>query len=171
MSALRRLYGIDVTDDVGNCDVRSRQFFDETSISMHPVNRRRIAVQLDRLAPVSRDRVERIVIDFGTGDNRQPFVEKVSQLTNDTALSLAAQAEKYGVVLRENRVNQLRNHAFVVPDDTGKKLLTGAELLKKIGAQLLFDRYTLVARFFKFTQGLWQLHVMKVLNKGKVRSK
>jgi hypothetical protein len=70
--------------------------------------------------------VKRIVVHFRTRDYRQALVEEIGQLSNDTALRLAAQAEQDDVVTRQDRVDELRNDGVVVTNDAGEQFLAGA---------------------------------------------
>ena len=126
MSAFRGFDRIDVADDVGDRHVRRGQFFDKTRVATDPVDRRRVAMQLERLPAVSARLDERIVVDFGTGDDRNLLVQQIGQLTNDSALRLAAQTQQDHVVPREDRIDQLRNDRFVVADDAGKQFFAAA---------------------------------------------
>ena len=59
MSAFRGFDRIDVADDVGDGHVGSGKFFHETRIAIDPVDRCFVAVKLNRLAAIGRDRDEK----------------------------------------------------------------------------------------------------------------
>ena len=52
---------------------------------------------------------ERVVVDLAAGHDRDLVVEQRHQRAQQARLRLAAQAEQDEVVLREQRVDQLRN--------------------------------------------------------------
>jgi hypothetical protein len=61
-------------------------------------------VKCDRLPAIRRYWIKRIVINFRTGNDRNLFVEKISQLTDDATFGLPAQAEEDGAVLGKDGV-------------------------------------------------------------------
>ena len=74
------------------------------------------------------DRVERIVVDLAARHHRDLLVEQRHERAEQARLRLAAQAEQDEVVLRQQRVDQLRHDGVVVADDAGKERLAGAQL-------------------------------------------
>src|SRR2546425_11825316 len=82
-----------------------------------PGVRRAVAVLRDQLAAVLGDRIERIVVDLAPRDDRDLLVEQRDELAQNTALRLTAQAEQNEVVAREDRVDELRQNCFLVPND------------------------------------------------------
>jgi len=140
MSTLRGFDRIDITDDVGDRHVGSRKLLDESIVAMYPVDLRLVAVQIDQLTPVRAQWSEWIVVDLGAGDDRDLFIEKIRELSNDSLLRLSAQTEKYEIMFRENRVRDLRHDRFVVAEDTGKQPLAAPEFRYEIRTHLVLDR-------------------------------
>ena len=64
---------------------------------------------------------DRIIVDFGAGQHRHPFIEQVRQHAQDARLGLSAQAEEQQVVLGENAVDDLRDDAVAIADDAGEE--------------------------------------------------
>src|SRR5687768_4109355 len=128
MSTLRRLDRIDVAYDIRDGDIRRRKLFDEPVISLHPVDLRRVPMQLNLLPAIRAQRRKRVIIYFRTGDDGNLFVKKVGQLANDPRLRLPSKTEKYEIMSRKNRVDDLRNDRFVVSKDTRKQTLAGSQL-------------------------------------------
>ena len=72
-------------------------------------------------------------------------------MTDDTTLSLTAQAEQNQIVARENRVCNLRHDGLIVADDAWKKFLARAEFAQEVSAHLVFDGAPLIIALFEFT--------------------
>ena len=79
-------------------------------------------------------------MDLAARNDRDLVVEQIDQPAQNPALGLAAQSEQDEIVLRENRVDELRDDAVVVTDDAGKEHLARLELAHEVVADLLFDR-------------------------------
>src|SRR5579883_2332978 len=94
MTAFRRLYRVNVADDVGDGDIGRGEFFDETRIAFNPSDGRVIACGFDYLTTKRADRMKRIIVDFRTGDDRNALVQKTCQLSYDAAFRLTAQTQK-----------------------------------------------------------------------------
>src|SRR5437667_1894782 len=99
MPALSSFDRIDVSDDVGNRDVRRRQFFHKARIPADPFDVYRVAMQFDHLSPVSANGMKGIVVNFRAFDDGNRVVEKIRQLANNSTLRLPAQTEQNQVVL------------------------------------------------------------------------
>src|SRR2546425_997105 len=134
MPAFGGLDWIDVADDVRDSNVGRGKLLHEARIPGDPFDVRHVAMQVEQLAAIRRDRIEGIVVDLGAGDNGNSFVEQRSQLPNDSALRLAAQAEQNEVMPRQDGVDELWNDRFVVTNDTGKQFFTDAQLLNEVRA-------------------------------------
>src|ERR1044071_1867799 len=96
---------INVANDVGNGHVRRRQFLNKARVTSDPLNRCFITLHADGLTAISRDRIKRIVINFGNLDDRNLFVEEVCKLPDDPTFSLASKTQEDGVVPGENSVD------------------------------------------------------------------
>src|SRR5256885_12028879 len=105
-------------------------------------------MKIESPAAVGGDGMKRIVVNFRAGDDRELFVQQLGELTNDPALGLSAQSQKDCVVLREDRIDELGNNAFIVAYDAGKEFFTGAQFLDEVRAQLIFYGNALVAAGF-----------------------
>ena len=91
-----------------------------------------------RAAP-GADRVERVVVDLAPRHHRDPLVEQRDERAQQPRLGLAAQTEQDEVVLRQQRVHQLRDDGVVVADDAGEQRLAGAKFPNEVVADLLMD--------------------------------
>src|SRR6185503_6042565 len=116
-----------VANDVGDSHIRRRKFLDKTRIAADPFDWRQLTVLLQYLSSVSRDRAERIVVNFRPGDDWYTFVQQIGQQTNDPALCLSAKPEQDHVVSRQDGIDQLWNHRVLVTNNAGKQLFTCAE--------------------------------------------
>ena len=123
MSAFRRFNRVNIAYNVGNRHVRRGEFFDKARIAFHPGDFSFVTFLRDNLFAVSRQRFERIIADFRTGDDRDFFVEKFGQLSDNSTFRLSACAEQNQIMLRQNRIDELRNYRFFVTDDALEKLL------------------------------------------------
>src|SRR6185369_7115269 len=129
MTTFRGFDRIDVADNVGNCDIGRREFFDKPRIAANPIDRRHIAMLVEHAAAVSGDWTKRIVVDFGAGDDRDALVEQIGEQTNDASLCLAAKTEQDDVVSRQNGVDELRYDGIVIADNAGEKLVARSKFL------------------------------------------
>jgi hypothetical protein len=66
---------IDVADDVGDSHIRRCQLLHIPLITRYPIDRRLAAHFLQRKPTVLADGMERIVVDFRAGDDRDFLVE------------------------------------------------------------------------------------------------
>jgi hypothetical protein len=83
------------------------------------------------------DWIQRIVVDLAAGHYRDVLVEERHQGAQQSRLRLAAQAEQDEVVLRQERVDELRYDRIVVANDAGKQRLTGTQLDDQVVAHFL----------------------------------
>ena len=133
------LDGVHVADDVGDGGIGRRELFDVALIAGHPANRGVVAVLLDELLGVLRDRGERIVVHFTAGHDRHLLVEQGAQRAEDTGLRLAAQAEQNEVVARKERVHDLRHHGVFVAKDATEQRAAGLQARDQVAPDLVFD--------------------------------
>src|SRR5215813_2325149 len=94
MAALRGFNRIYVANDVRYGHIRCGEFFDKPCIAVNPIQRGHIAMQLEFLPAIRRDGLEGIIVNFGTGDHRNMFVEQAGELANDPALRLPTQTQQ-----------------------------------------------------------------------------
>ena len=105
-------------------------------------------MKIESPAAVCGDGMKRIVVNFRAGDDWKVFIQQLGELTNDPALGLAAQAQKNCVVLREHRIDELGNNAFIVAYNAGKQFFTAAQFLYEVCPELVFNGSALVAAGF-----------------------
>ena len=134
VTTLRGFDRIDVADDVGNGDIRRRELFDKARVATDPIDAGRVAMQLNCLPAVGADGMKRIVVNFRAGNDRNLFVKQIGELANDATLCLAAQAEQNQIVPRQDRIDELRHHRFVIADDAGKSFS------RRLSLQIRFAR-------------------------------
>ena len=120
MAAARRLDGIDVPDQVGDCDIRGGQFLHVTLFRREISDRSVVAKLRNFVAAAAANRSVRVVVDLAAGDIRNLGIEQGGQGAQDAAFGLAAQSEQDEVMTRENGVDDLRHDGIVVSDDAGE---------------------------------------------------
>ena len=69
-------------------------------------------------------------------DGGNDGIEQSEEPAQDARLPLAALAEEYDVMSREDRVLDLGDDRVVVPDDAGQERLAGGELAEEVPAHL-----------------------------------
>ncbi len=138
-AASRRLDRVDVTDDVGNRDVRGGQLLDVARVAGQPGDRHRLSFALGERPARAADRRERVVVDLASLHHRDRLVEKACQSSQDPALGLPAQAEEDEVVAREDRVDELRDDRVVVADDSWEDRATGTQLPHQVLTDFILD--------------------------------
>jgi hypothetical protein len=77
VTALRRFDRIDVADDVRDGYVGSGEFFDKARVAIDPLDTSCLAFCRECLPSVSRDWPERIVVNLGSGEDRDSIVEQI----------------------------------------------------------------------------------------------
>src|SRR5439155_2091741 len=75
--------------------------------------------------------------DLASRHDRNLVVEQGDERAKETRLRLAAQSKEEEVVLRQQRVYQLRHDRLVVADDAGEERLAGAKLAAQVIAYFL----------------------------------
>ena len=86
------------------------------------------------------------------GTTANLLVEQIDEPAQDAALGLSAQSEQNEVVLRENRVDELRDDGVVVADDAGEQRFAGLQLAHEVVADFLFDGTRVQTRLPEFAQ-------------------
>src|SRR5260221_14086187 len=138
MSAARCTNRIDVADNIGNGDVRRRELLDESAVAIYPCDWRCVASFLDEISRVLRDRCERIVVYFASGNDRNYFVEQRGERTQDARLRLPTETEKYEVVPGKKGIDDLRHHRLFVTKYAFEESAAPFEPSEKVVAQLIF---------------------------------
>src|SRR5206468_6558741 len=103
-----------------------------------------VAALVDRLAAGLTDRGERVVVDLAAGYRRHLVVEQLDQETRHPGFGLAALAQEDDVLAGEDRVLDLRQHAFLVADDAPEESRALLEPRDQVVAQLLLHRLRLI---------------------------
>jgi hypothetical protein len=140
MPAARGANWIEIADQVGDGDVGCRELFDVAVLTPDPRDRRILARLVDQVARVLRDGRDWIVVDLTSGDDRQRVVHQADEPTEDPGLRLTTEPEQNKVVLRENRVRDLRHDGVFVSDQAGEQRSALAQAIDQILAKLVFDR-------------------------------
>ena len=138
VTALGGFDWIDIADDVGDGDVGRGQFLDETRVAFNPGDGRGILVQFNCLAAVCADRIERVVVHFRSGDDRDLRVQQIRELANDPALRLPAQSEENQIMSRQNGIDELRHDGLVIAHDAREKFLPPLQFANQVRAHLIF---------------------------------
>src|SRR5207247_316303 len=103
--------------DVGDGDVGRGELLHEAGLARQPGDRRVGALFGHALAPVLRDRRERVVVHLAPSENRYFFVEQRDELAQDAALRLSPQAQQDEIVAGQNRVHELPDDGGLVADE------------------------------------------------------
>ena len=122
-TALRGLDRIDVANHVGNRHVRRRELLDVAVVTWHPHDGQRISFGPDARTAGSANRIQRVVVNFASGDDGDVLVEQIDEATKDATLRLSAESEQDEVVSRQNRVHQLGDNGVFVADHAREQTL------------------------------------------------
>ena len=114
---------VDLADQVGDRHVGRGELLVVARLAADPVDRRVVALRGDQVAGVLGERGIGMVVDLRAGDDRHRVVEQVDELAEHPGLGLAAEAEEEHVVLREDRVLDLRDDGLLVAEDVGEERL------------------------------------------------
>src|SRR5207247_902505 len=117
VAAARGLDGVHVADDVGDGDVGRGELLHKAGLARQPGDRRVGALFGHALAPVLRDRRERVVVHLAPSENRYFFVEQRDELAQDAALRLSPQAQQDEIVAGQDGVPVLRDDGVLVAGD------------------------------------------------------
>ena len=143
--------GIDLTDQVGDRCVGSRELLRVALVGCEPRELGRVAVLGDEIAAAPADRCVRIVVDLAARNRRHGVVEERDQGTDESRFRLPALTEQDHVLAGKDRVLDLRDHRVVVPADAVEQLLVGAELADQVASKLGPDRQDAVFRATQLT--------------------
>ena len=91
-------------------------------------------------------------MNLAAGHHRNLLVQQIDEAAQDAALRLSAQSEQNEVVLREDRVDELRHDRLVVADNAGEERLAGLQLAHEVVADFLFDGTRVQTRLPKFAE-------------------
>ena len=136
-ASLRHLDRVDVADQVADARVGGGELLAVPVAGVPPGDRRLVAFGRKPRAARAADRIERVVVDLAARHGRDVLVEQRDERAQQARLRLAAQAEQDEVVLRQQRVDELRHDGVVVADDPGEERFAGAELGDQVLAHFL----------------------------------
>ena len=151
---LGHLDGVDLTDEIGNGYIRSRQFFRVTVLSRDPFQKGFSAHLRNLVAADLADGVVGIIVDLATGDLGNGFVEQIRHTTNDTGLGLPAFAQQYDVLAGKDGIFDLWDDRLLEPDDSGEHDLFGSYFGDQVLPQLLTDGKDFIVALAERSDGL-----------------
>ncbi len=150
-AALGDLHRVDVADQVGNRGVGSGELLDVPLGAMAPRDRQFVAQVGRATQRCRRDRVERMLAQFGSGDDRRPLVEQTGKAAQQPRLALPALAQQHDVVSGEQGAFQLRDHRRVESVDAGPRVAAVGERRQEVLSQLDAQRPVGVPRRAQLT--------------------
>src|SRR5712691_10448464 len=95
ITPLGHLDGIDLTDEIGDGDVRGRQLLSVALITRQPANLQVVSAFGRQATTWRGEGRERILRNLGVANDRYVLVEQGDETADDTRLRLAAFAEKH----------------------------------------------------------------------------
>ena len=128
---------VDLADQVGDRGVGGGQLLREALAAVHPADRSVRALRGDEVDPVTRDRRERVVANFGAGNHGQPLVEQIHEGPRDPGLRLAPLAEQDHVVACQKGVLELRQDRLVEAEDPLYQRRASGHPSRRVSPQLL----------------------------------
>ena len=102
--------GVDLADEVGDRGVGGGELLAVALAAVDPGDRQVLARLGEQVLGEAGDRMERVVVDLGVGDDGQPLVEQADHRADDAGLGLAALAQQDDVVTGQDGVLQLGKH-------------------------------------------------------------
>jgi hypothetical protein len=130
---------VDLTDEVGDRDVRRCQLLGVAPVPREPVDRRVVAVLVHGGAARRADRRVGVVVQLAAADHGQPRVEKVDKKSGHPCLGLAALAEEHDVLTGHDRVLDRRDDRFLVADDARHDAAARGQPSQEVVAKLRLD--------------------------------
>ncbi len=161
----RGLNRVDVADEVGNRDVRGREFFPVSGIAVEPLDLDVVPVLLDEIHAALAHWLEGVVIDFASLDDGNELVEKIHETPNDSRLRLAAEAKENHVVPCEQCVYDGGRYGFLVADDCGEEFLVIVQLSDEVVTNLILNREDFVLAPSKFSSRFCTFHASLLSSK------
>jgi hypothetical protein len=152
------LHRIDLTDQVGDRHIGSRQLFAVALLAADPVDLEGVAVFRARLAARLADRLLGMVVNGASLDYWDFRIEEGQQSADDARLCLPALSEEHHVVSRQDRVLDLGDHAVFEPDDPGKNTLFARQHRQQVVAHFFAHRAHDIATASKVTKCVCALH-------------
>ena len=120
MPTARCFNGIDITDKVGDGDIRRVQLFNIPLFGREISDRSCIPMFAYLVVAALADRRIRVVMNLASRNVGHLLIEKRGKRAQYPAFRLAAQAQENEIVSRQNRIHDLRYHGIVVADDPGE---------------------------------------------------
>ena len=123
VAALGHLDRIDLADQVGDRDVRGRQLLGVSPVARAASDRGCVTLLAATIARAGRaDRLERVVVELTSFDDRQPRVQQLDEHPGHPRLRLPSFPEKDEVVPGQDRVLDGRDDRILEPDDPWQQL-------------------------------------------------
>ena len=104
------LDGVNVSNQVGDCDVRGGELFAVALLTADPLDGSLIPFCRDGLPALSAHRVERIIVHLRPRDNGDLLIQQPHEAAQDPRLGLAAQSEQDEVMMGQEGVHKPRDH-------------------------------------------------------------
>ncbi len=78
-----------------------------------------------------------MVVDFAACNHRDFRIQEVYQTAENSALGLSAQSQKYEIVARKQRIDDLRYNRVFVAMHAGEKRFVALDTAQQIAANLI----------------------------------
>ena len=131
--------GIDVADQIGDGDVRCRQFLHVAFVRGEIGNGGGISAFRNQLPAAAANRRVRIVVDLAARDVWHLGIKQGGHGAEHATFRLSAQSEQYEMVARKNGVDHLRYHRVVIAHDAGENGTVLAQSCHQIVAQFVLN--------------------------------
>ena len=119
---------------------------------MDPTNCSVLSLCRNNVTRIPRDRVVGIVVNFGSGNYRHPFIEQMSERANHACLGLTALTEKHNVMSSEKRILKLWHHGLFVSHHTFKQRKIVGDVVNCILTKFFLHRNGLPSRSLQGSQ-------------------
>jgi hypothetical protein len=156
VTALSMLDEVDFADEVGDGDIRCGKLFVVAGGAVDPFDGSIISLFRDEAFAGGGGGVDRIVVDFGAGEDGDEFVEEVGEHAEDAGFGLAAEAKEEDVMFGEEGVDDLGDDGVAVAEDAGEEVAAAAVLFEfgdDVFAEFVFDGEGVVTRGFELADG------------------
>ena len=152
---------VDFADEVGDGDVGGGEFFVVACGAVDPFDGGVFALFGEEALAGGGDGGEGVVVDFGAGEDGDPFVEEFGEHAEDAGFGLAAEAEEEDVVLGEDGVDDLGDDGIAIAEDAGEEVGVAsarpprADSGDGVFSEFVFDGEGFVAGGFELADGAW----------------
>ena len=141
VAALGHLDRVDLADQVGDRGVGGGQLLAVAVVAVDPGDGGVVAVVGHQGSGLGGDGGVGVVVDLGTGDDRQPFVEQADETADHAGLGLAPLPQHDHVVAGQQSVLDLGDDGVLVAENVVEQGLAGADAAHGVAAQLLAHRH------------------------------